>query len=249
MAETEPVSKASGSTFGFLGKKVFGKVPVWVIAVAAVGGYYWYTRYGPGKSSSAAGATGTDPAGNTGMIDPATGFVYGSPEDTSALASQGGTDGTAGAPGPAGPPGPPGPPGKPPPPPPKKPKPKPKPPPRKSVVPPGGGGKPIVPGPPAHFPPARKQPAYATPRASAPVLLPQASGSRNEDWGGAAVNNLVSQGVPPDQASTAIQAHLNGQPLSPSMAASRDLAVDSIGPPPEVPQPAQAKAPMTAGSR
>jgi hypothetical protein len=70
----------------------------------------------------------------------------------------------------------------------------------------------------------------------------------NTEWQDAAVNNLISQGVPPDQASTAIQAHLNAQPLSPAMAASRDLAVDSIGPPPQVPRPSQQYAPATAGA-
>lgn len=70
----------------------------------------------------------------------------------------------------------------------------------------------------------------------------------NAEWQEAAVNNLISQGVPPDQASTAIQAHLNAQPLSPAMAASRDLAVDSIGPPPQVPEPAQQHAPGTTGA-
>src|SRR6516164_6397820 len=85
VAEAEPPAGGegggkSGSAFGFLGHKVFGKVPVWVIAVAAVGAYYWYTKYGPGKKNAAAqGTQGTDPAGNTGTIDPATGFVYGSP--------------------------------------------------------------------------------------------------------------------------------------------------------------------------
>lgn len=65
----------------------------------------------------------------------------------------------------------------------------------------------------------------------------------NAEWQEAAVSNLISQGVPPDQASTAIQAHLNGQQLSPAMAANRDLAIDSIGPPPQVPAPAQQHAP------
>ena len=93
MAEPEPPSggEKSGSPFGFLGHKLFGKIPVWVVAVAAVGAYYWYTKYGPGKKSAAQGQTGTDPAGNTGTIDPATGFVYGSPEDLAVLAGSSGT--------------------------------------------------------------------------------------------------------------------------------------------------------------
>jgi hypothetical protein len=92
VAETDAAAEHSGSAFGFLGHKLFGKIPVWAVAAAAVGGYYWYTRYGPGKKSSTAqGVTGTDPAGNTGTIDPATGFVYGSPEDLAVLAGQSGT--------------------------------------------------------------------------------------------------------------------------------------------------------------
>lgn len=69
----------------------------------------------------------------------------------------------------------------------------------------------------------------------------------NAEWQDAAISNLISQGVPPDQASVAIQAYLNAQQLSPAMAASRDLAIDSIGPPPQVPQPAQQHAPGTTG--
>jgi hypothetical protein len=92
VAEPEaPSGEKSGSPFGFLGHKLFGKVPVWVVAVAAVGAYYWYTRYGPGKKTGAQGQSGTDPAGNTGTIDPATGFVYGSPEDLAVLAGSSGT--------------------------------------------------------------------------------------------------------------------------------------------------------------
>ncbi len=70
----------------------------------------------------------------------------------------------------------------------------------------------------------------------------------NAEWQEAAVSNLISQGVPPDQASVAIQAHLNAQQLSPAMAAARDLAVDSVGPPPQVPKPSQQHAPATAGA-
>ena len=98
MADTPPASTATpkGSTFGFLGKRVFGKIPVWVIAVAAVGGYYWYTHYGPGKKTGA--AMQTDPAGNTcSAINPATGYCPGTPEDAAALAAastSGGTDTT-----------------------------------------------------------------------------------------------------------------------------------------------------------
>ena len=97
MADTPPATtKPKGSTFGFLGKKVFGKIPVWVIAVGAVGGYYWYTHYGPGKKT---GAMQTDPAGNTcPALNPATGYCPGTPEDAAAIAAASGADtgGTSG---------------------------------------------------------------------------------------------------------------------------------------------------------
>jgi hypothetical protein len=103
VADAPPAAPAkSGSTFGFLGHKVFGKIPVWVVAVVAVGGYYWYTKYGPGKKASAAGAMQTDPAGNQcAVINPDTGYCPGTPEDTAALASgaASGTDTTGAAAG------------------------------------------------------------------------------------------------------------------------------------------------------
>ena len=251
-------SKSSGGTFGFLGKKVFGKVPVWVIAVGAVGGYYWYTHYGPGKKAATGQTTQTDPAGNTGVIDPATGFVYSSPEDLAALqsgAAGGGSDltgaagaagpaGAAGAAGPAGPAGARGPAGAPAPVP--KPKPKPTPAPYRT--------HPNIPAPkPKTRPKAKARPPRR--RVPPPVFSGRGpwGGSgppvrSNAQWQTGAVSNLISQGVPPDQASTSIQAHLNGQPLAPAMAANRDLAIASVGSPPQVPEPTQQYAPMTAGS-
>jgi hypothetical protein len=56
-----PPAKAE-STFGFLGHKIFG-IPVWVIAGAALGGWYWYTHYGPGAAKATASTT--TPAGPT----------------------------------------------------------------------------------------------------------------------------------------------------------------------------------------
>lgn len=62
MADTPPAKppagKDSGGQFGFLGRKVFG-IPIWVIALVAVGIYYWYTHYGPGAQQ----ATTTTPTG------------------------------------------------------------------------------------------------------------------------------------------------------------------------------------------
>lgn len=89
----EAPAKGIGAT---LGKKV-GPLPLgaWV----AIGGVAWWyfnkqNNSGSGSNpaaSSAAAQTGygTDPAGNTGYIDPSTGYVYGSAEDVAALQSQG----------------------------------------------------------------------------------------------------------------------------------------------------------------
>ena len=46
-------------------------------------------RRHPGGDHSRQTGYGTDPAGNTGYIDPSTGYVYGSAEDISALAVSG----------------------------------------------------------------------------------------------------------------------------------------------------------------
>ena len=57
-----PGAPAAGSKMGFLGRKI-GPVPIWLIAVAAVGAYYWYTHYGPGKPAPADTTATTTPAG------------------------------------------------------------------------------------------------------------------------------------------------------------------------------------------
>lgn len=89
MADAPARAPESKSAFGFLGKKVFGKIPVWVIAVAAVGGYYWYSH-----RKGAAGQQ-TDPAGNTcTAVNPATGYCPGTPEDLAAQQANAGTDTT-----------------------------------------------------------------------------------------------------------------------------------------------------------
>jgi hypothetical protein len=93
MAETPEAGVKNG--LGFLAKKV-GPLPLG-IWMAAGGGIWWYlTRK---KTAAAAGANQqTDPAGNVGTIDPATGYVSGSPEDTAALAANNaGSTGTGSA--------------------------------------------------------------------------------------------------------------------------------------------------------
>ena len=90
MAETAAAGKGLGAT---LGKKV-GPFPLGVWAAGGIGAI-WYFRKQQAKSSANPAATqsqtgyGTDPAGNTGYIDPSSGYVYGSAEDIAALQSQG----------------------------------------------------------------------------------------------------------------------------------------------------------------
>lgn len=76
-----PVSPPRGLD---LGKKV-GPLPLWVWGAAGIGIYWYFQRQQ--KAAPAASVAQTDPAGNTGSIDPATGYVYGTPEDNAALAS------------------------------------------------------------------------------------------------------------------------------------------------------------------
>lgn len=88
MAEAEAATHAAGKGMGALTQKV-GPLPLyaWVGAFVLI---WWYFQ----KKNTASTASGTapnqqtDPAGNVGSIDPATGYVYGSPEDQAALASQ-----------------------------------------------------------------------------------------------------------------------------------------------------------------
>lgn len=83
MAEAEAAAEAGGSVMDKLGQKV-GPLPLGVWLVLAVG-IYWYMK----KRGGAATGAQTDPAGNTGQINPRTGYVYGSPEDQAAQASNG----------------------------------------------------------------------------------------------------------------------------------------------------------------
>lgn len=89
----DPVGTAGKSSLGFLTKKV-GPLPMWVWLAAAIGLYLYFQHQQAASSSSAATNQQTDPAGNVGTIDPATGYVDGTPEDLASLAADNGTSGT-----------------------------------------------------------------------------------------------------------------------------------------------------------
>lgn len=69
-----------------------GPLPLWAWAGAAVVIWYVIKKRSASSSSTTASSTGgtygTDPAGNTGTLDPSTGYVQGSAEDIAALQQQ-----------------------------------------------------------------------------------------------------------------------------------------------------------------
>ena len=83
----EGTATGGKSSFGFLSQKT-GPFPLWMWIAGGIGVWYFLGR-GKGTPGSGTGAANqqTDPAGNIGSIDPATGYVYGTPEDTAALAA------------------------------------------------------------------------------------------------------------------------------------------------------------------
>lgn len=95
MAEGDAAVSSGGKGLDFLKQKV-GPLPlgVWLIAGIAIVLYIREKQSGGGLSSLFGGSNAsavpnqqTDPAGNIGTIDPATGYVYGTPEDLAALAA------------------------------------------------------------------------------------------------------------------------------------------------------------------
>lgn len=91
MAEEDAPAAAVKHGGSFFTQKA-GPLPVWGWAVIAAGIWWYFNK----QKAGAAGATGaqTDPAGNVGTIDPATGYVYGTPQDTAGLsANQQGSSG------------------------------------------------------------------------------------------------------------------------------------------------------------
>lgn len=92
MAEEETAARGATS---FLTKKI-GPLPagVWI---AAAGGIWFFLQRRQRAAAAGAGAANaaqTDPAGNTGTIDPATGYVYGTPQDSAGLAGNSAVGGT-----------------------------------------------------------------------------------------------------------------------------------------------------------
>lgn len=87
MAEGDAPATAAKGGLDFLKQKV-GPLPlgVWILIGLGV---LWYFEHQKAAASSASATPNqqTDPAGNVGSIDPATGYVYGTPEDQAALAA------------------------------------------------------------------------------------------------------------------------------------------------------------------
>jgi hypothetical protein len=70
-------------------KQKVGPLPLWVWLGAGAAIWWYFQRQQSASSGSASAVPNqqTDPAGNIGSIDPATGYVYGTPEDQAALAA------------------------------------------------------------------------------------------------------------------------------------------------------------------
>ena len=169
----DEVTQTTAKAGSFLTKKV-GPLPLGIWLVAGVGIYYYYSRMSASGSASTAATTSaagsqTDPAGNVGTIDPSTGYVYGSPEDTAALQQASGSDTT-------------------------------------------GSGS-------------------STSGSTGNTY------SDNNAWGRAAINLLVGFGVDPTTANQAIQLYLSSQPLTSAQQADVNEAIQSLGPPPDLPGP------------
>ena len=88
MAEEEAAHHVAQGGANFLTKKL-GPLPVGVW-IAAAGGIWWYLQK---RQGGGAITGGTDAAGNAGLINPSTGFAYGSPQDLAAIGA-GGSGGT-----------------------------------------------------------------------------------------------------------------------------------------------------------
>lgn len=103
MAEGDAAAAGGKGAFDFLGTKL-GPAPIglWGLGFLVI----WYYLQSKKKPAAAAGGAApnqqVDPAGNVGSIDPSTGYVYGSPEDQAAIASNANAGGSSGGGGGSG---------------------------------------------------------------------------------------------------------------------------------------------------
>jgi Fibronectin type III domain len=97
MAEAEATGQAAGKGADFLKQKI-GPLPLFVWIAIGLGLYLYFQKRGSGSGTAAPGTNqATDPAGNIGTIDPATGYVDGTPEDLASIAADnGGGSGSSG---------------------------------------------------------------------------------------------------------------------------------------------------------
>lgn len=98
MAEAE-AAEAGGKGLAELLKTKVGPLPAGAWIAAAVLILYYLKKRNAGSTGT---GPQTDPAGNVGTIDPATGYVYGSSQDQSALGGAGGGTGTGSGSGTSG---------------------------------------------------------------------------------------------------------------------------------------------------
>jgi Fibronectin type III domain len=90
----DPVKAPGGKGLGETLKRKVGPFPLGVWLAAAIVAVWYFRKQqaaqgqNPAATQSQTGY-GTDPAGNTGYIDPQSGYVYGSAEDIAALQNQG----------------------------------------------------------------------------------------------------------------------------------------------------------------
>lgn len=100
----DPVKETTGKASGFITRKI-GPLPMWAWLAIGIGLYLWYQHQHAAAAAATATNQQTDPAGNVGSIDPATGYVYGTPEDLAALAADNPGTGDSGSAGQGGTPG------------------------------------------------------------------------------------------------------------------------------------------------
>lgn len=185
MADAPAPAAHGKDALAFLTRKI-GPAPVWVYAVVIVGAYYWYTRYGPGKSSGSGTSVPvgqqTDPAGNVGVIDPLTGYVQGSAEDTASLQAQ-------------------------------------------------------------------NEIAAGTGQDNSGTTTSSSTGgyATNDQWATAAENYLIGLGIDPTVATQAIGNYLGSLANTTALQADVNTAIEGLGPPPQLPGPADTNPPPATG--